>query len=78
MIEIFTFMCRVKDNEALFIDTNPALDDSENIDKNTFALELFYLNLLALFLRSLYNLLFFAEKLWFELVELWIWDFLTY
>jgi hypothetical protein len=56
-------MCRVKDNEALFIDTNPALDDSENIDKNTFALELFYLNLLALFLRSLYNLLFFAEKL---------------
>jgi hypothetical protein len=41
-------------------------------------LELFYLNLLALFLRSLYNLLFFAEKLWFELVELWIWDFLTY
>ena len=63
MIEIFTFMCRVKDNEALFIDTNAALDDSENIDKYTFALELFYLHLLALFLRTLYDLLFFAEKL---------------
>lgn len=63
VIEIFTFMRRVKDNEALFMNTNTALYDSDNIDKNTFTLELFYLNLLALFLRTLYDLLLFAEKL---------------